>query len=109
MKNLITALFVLAFAATSAHAQSHTRRCIECDSVAASPGNIPLSSAGAFAIGHGLYGSGWNSVASGADADGLWKLPVSGTESGGVNAASIPSAPANPMIKIERRQSTLGR
>ena len=112
MKNLIPALFVLAFAATSAHAQSN--HCVECDSVAASPADMPLSGVGAVAIGPaGLYGSGWNSTASGSDSDGFtsttWKPTAGASGPGGVSAVSMPAAPANPMMKIDDARSTLGR
>lgn len=113
MKNLIPALMVLALTATAAHAQSAERHCIECGSVAASPADMRLGGAGAVAIDpadfHGLYGSGWNSVASGLDAAGLRKLPAGASDPGEVSAVSMPSAPANPIMKIERGQSTLGR
>ena len=73
MKNLIPALFVLAFAATSAHAQSTERHCLECGSIAASPADMRHSGNAAGAVAsdpadnHGyLYGSGWNSTASGS-------------------------------------------
>lgn len=73
MKNLIPALFVLAFAAPSVQAQSTERHCIECGSIAASPADMRLGSSAAGAVAsapadnHGyLYGSGWNSTAAGS-------------------------------------------
>ena len=115
MKNLIPALFVLAFAATSAHAQSTERHCLECGSIAASPADMRHSGVGAIAIGQaGLYGSGWNSTASGSDIDSdgfaskAWKPNAGESEPDGMNTVAMPALPANPMMKIDDARSTLG-
>ncbi len=112
MKSLIPALMVLALAAPSVHAQSADRHCLECDSVAASPSDMRHSGVGAIAIAPddlglrllrvaGLYGSGWNSTASGSDIDSdgfaskAWKPTSGGSEPDGMNAVAMTTLPAS--------------